>query len=184
MLVIADVAAGPAILLFGLVAGVVIVFVIALVEAAVLRGLRWAGFGRSLIDSLAMNFTSAVVGLLLNAFSADLYQSCGYSPERGGRFCDWLISPWALLALTWLLSVLVEGAVLLLLRRRSARETWTAALAATPRLLPKHPTTASGLALGLAVAIGGLPAAGGLSLSSTLPLVLFAVLLAAALALW
>jgi FSR family fosmidomycin resistance protein-like MFS transporter len=58
-----------------------------------------------------------------------------------------------------------------------------AALAATLRLLPKQPATAAGLALGLAVAIGGLPAAGGLSLS-TAPPVLLAVLLAAALALW
>jgi hypothetical protein len=130
MVIIADVAAGPAVFAFGVVAGVVLVFIIALVEAVVLRLLRWAGFWRSLLDSFVMNLVSTLVGLVLNAFAADFYQSCGYSPDRGGRFCDWLVSPRSLLALAWLLSVLVEGGVLLLLRRHSARQTWLAALAA------------------------------------------------------
>jgi hypothetical protein len=130
MFVVGDVAAGPAIFLFGVVAGVILVFVIALVEAAVLRLLSWASFWRSLLDSFVMNLVSALAGLVLNVFAADYYQSCGYSPDRGGRFCEWLVSPWALLALAWLLSVLVEGGVLLLLRRRAARQTWLAALVA------------------------------------------------------
>jgi hypothetical protein len=130
MLIIADVAAGPAIFLFGIVAGVVLVFVIALVEAIVLRLLRWAGFWRALLDSFAMNLVSTLAGLVLNAFVADFYQSCGYDPARGGRYCDWLMSPWSLLLAAGLLSVLIEGGVLLLLRRRPAGETWRAALAA------------------------------------------------------
>jgi hypothetical protein len=129
MLVVADVAVGPAAYTFGIVAGVVLLFLIALGEAIVLRVLRWDSFGRSLVDSLAINLASTLAGLVLNAFVADLYQSCGYDPERGGRYCDWLLSPWALLALAGLLSVLIEGAVLLMLRRRPARPTWLAALA-------------------------------------------------------
>jgi FSR family fosmidomycin resistance protein-like MFS transporter len=59
-----------------------------------------------------------------------------------------------------------------------------AALAATLRLLPGRPATAAGLALGLAVAIGGVPVAGGFSQAVAMSPVLSGVLLAAALALW
>jgi hypothetical protein len=128
-LVNADVAAGLAIFLFGIVAGVILVFVIALIEAIVLRLLGWASFGRSLIDAFVMNLASTLVGLVLNVVAADAYQSCGYDPARGGRFCDFLISPWSLLVIAGLLSVLVEAGVLFLLRRRPARQTWLAALA-------------------------------------------------------
>jgi hypothetical protein len=58
------------------------------------------------------------------------------------------------------------------------------ALAATARLLPRAPATAAGLTLGLAVAVGGILPAGGLSPSVTSPPVAATILLAAALALW
>jgi FSR family fosmidomycin resistance protein-like MFS transporter len=57
-------------------------------------------------------------------------------------------------------------------------------LAATARLLPRYPATAAGLALGLAIAIGGLLPAGGLSAGISAPPILASVLIAAALALW
>jgi len=57
-------------------------------------------------------------------------------------------------------------------------------LAATARLLPRYPATAAGLALGLAIAIGGLLPTGGLSTVISAPPFLISVLLAAALALW
>jgi MFS transporter, FSR family, fosmidomycin resistance protein len=59
-----------------------------------------------------------------------------------------------------------------------------AALAATARLLPHYPATAAGLALGLAIALGGLLPAGGLSSGISAPPILTGVLLAAALAIW
>jgi len=59
-----------------------------------------------------------------------------------------------------------------------------AALAMTWRLLPRQPATAAGLALGLAVAIGGVPSIGGLSPLLGAAPTLIGVLLAAALALW
>jgi len=58
------------------------------------------------------------------------------------------------------------------------------ALAATSRLLPRSPATAAGLALGLAIAIGGIPAAGGLAPSVGAPPGIAALLLAALLAMW
>jgi FSR family fosmidomycin resistance protein-like MFS transporter len=59
-----------------------------------------------------------------------------------------------------------------------------AALVAAGRLLPGRPATAAGLALGLAVAIGGVPAAGGAGAAIASAPVLATILLAAALALW
>ncbi|HJZ48341.1 MAG TPA: hypothetical protein VKE41_14290 [Roseiflexaceae bacterium] len=58
------------------------------------------------------------------------------------------------------------------------------ALAAAALLLPRRPAMAAGLALGLAIAIGGVPAIGGLGSTFAAPLGLSAVLTAAALALW
>ena len=128
MIAIADVAAGPAIVLFGLI-GAVVVLVIALLETIVLVLLGWAGFGRSLIDSLLMNVASTLVGLVLAALAPGLYESCGYGPAGSGSWCAGLVSPWSLLVLSAALTVLVEGGVLLLLRRHPPRETWRAALA-------------------------------------------------------
>ena len=129
MIAIADVAAGPAILLFGLFAGAVMVLVIALLEAIVLVLVGWARFWRSLIDSLAMNVASTLLGLVLATLAPGLYEFCGYGPAGDTRWCAGLVSPWTLLVLAAVLTVLVEGGVLLLLRRRPARETWRAALA-------------------------------------------------------
>jgi MFS transporter, FSR family, fosmidomycin resistance protein len=58
------------------------------------------------------------------------------------------------------------------------------ALAATARILPRYPATAAGLALGLAIAIGGAPVAGGLGSALAASAALAGLLAAAALALW
>jgi FSR family fosmidomycin resistance protein-like MFS transporter len=50
--------------------------------------------------------------------------------------------------------------------------------------LPRQPATAAGLALGLAIAIGGVPLMGGPSVAITTPSVLFAVTLAAGVIMW
>ncbi|MFL5803997.1 MAG: hypothetical protein ACJ8CR_19910 [Roseiflexaceae bacterium] len=129
MFVIADVAAGPAIVLFGLVIGGLFLLTIALVEALVLWRLQWGSFGRSLRDSLIVNLGSGLVGVLLSIFASDLWQVCGYDPARGGRWCEQLISPWILLVGAWLLSVLIEGTLLMLLAKHPARKIWASALA-------------------------------------------------------
>jgi hypothetical protein len=128
MFVIADVAAGPAIVLFGLVIGGLFLLVIALVEGIVLWRLRWGSFGRSLRDSLIVNLGSGLVGLLLINYASNLWQVCGYDPARGGRWCEQLVSPLMLLVWAWLLSVLIEGGLLMLLAKHPARKIWTAAL--------------------------------------------------------
>jgi hypothetical protein len=129
MPVIADVAAGPIVLIFGLIVGGGLLLLLTLVEAVVLRLLRWGSFGRSVLDSLLMNMASALVGFVLSIFAGNLWQTCGYDPNRGGRWCEWLISPWVLLVLAWLLSELIEGGVLLLRGHHPPRRTWLAALA-------------------------------------------------------
>jgi nitrate/nitrite transporter NarK len=57
-------------------------------------------------------------------------------------------------------------------------------LAATARMLPRYPATAAGLALGLAIAAGGIPAVAGLSTLFVMPGILTGATLVAALALW
>jgi hypothetical protein len=114
MPILADAIAGPVVVLFGLVAGGLLVLLIALVEAVVLWLLKWGGFWQALRDAFLMNVVSALAGLVLNFFAG-----------------DWdAISPLVPLLVAWLLSVLVEGAVLLLLRRHPPRLTWLAAVAA------------------------------------------------------
>jgi len=95
------------------VAAVGFFFIIVLIEALVLRGLKWGSFRLSFIDSLVVNLTSTAFGVLLFAFSA------------------WMLNQGAasLLLLSGVLSVLIEGGVLTLLKRHPLRQTWTAAVA-------------------------------------------------------
>lgn len=57
-------------------------------------------------------------------------------------------------------------------------------LAASARALPRAPATAAGLALGLAIMIGGIPAGSGLAPAMNAPPILAAILSAALLAVW
>jgi hypothetical protein len=129
MFVIADVAAGPLFLLAGVVAGGLVLLAIALLEALLLWWLNWGGFRQALRDSLIINLGSGLVGLLLSVFASDLWQTCGYDPARGGRWCEQLVSPVVLLGGFWLLTVLIEGGLLMLLSKQPARKIWTATLA-------------------------------------------------------
>jgi MFS transporter, FSR family, fosmidomycin resistance protein len=94
---------------------------------------------------------------------------------------------WALGALLLAAPLLALGGrnLLLLLPGVALLQSATpAALAMTWRLLPRRPALAAGLGLGLAIAIGGIPALGGLGPALGAPPALIGVLLAAALALW
>jgi hypothetical protein len=75
---------------------------IVLVEAGVLAALRWNRFGRSLVASLLMNVVTTLVGL----FVAGLIFTFGSAA--------WLL-------LSFVASVLIEGAVLVLLDRPKTR---------------------------------------------------------------
>ena len=99
--------------LFGAVAAVGFLFIIVILEALVLRGLKWGSLKLSFVDSAVINLTSGFVGALLFAFSAPLV-------NQGTAF---------LLLVFGALTVLIEGGMLTLLQRHPARQTWTAAIA-------------------------------------------------------
>lgn len=94
----------------------------------------------------------------------------------------------------WTLSALLVAAPLLFFGGRSLpvlvlgvallQSASPAALAMTWRLLPSQPALAAGLALGLAIAIGGVPTLLGSAVLLSTPALLLGSLLAAALALW
>jgi hypothetical protein len=83
---------------------------IALVEAVALTLLRWGAFKRSGLVALVMNIVSSIVGgtLLVLMPTQSLL---------------WII-------LSFVLSVLIEGGILMLFKRGAARQNWTAALVA------------------------------------------------------
>jgi FSR family fosmidomycin resistance protein-like MFS transporter len=106
----------------------------------------------------------------------------------GGLLADWI--GWRL----WALGSLALAAPLLALGGQSIsallagvallQSATPVAVAASACLLPRRPATAAGLALGLAIAIGGLPSLGGLSSAIGAPTATASMLVAAALALW
>lgn len=57
-------------------------------------------------------------------------------------------------------------------------------LAATAKMMPQQPATATGLALGLGIVIGGIPVMGGLSAIAGIPPVSAAIVMISALSLW
>jgi hypothetical protein len=105
--------AGPGALLalavFGIGALIVLTLIISLLEAIVLLLLKWGRFGRSLWASLLMNVTSTIFGGVLTAMG-----TLGYS--------------YVWLAVAFVLSVLIEGGVLMLMKRGAARQNWIASL--------------------------------------------------------
>jgi hypothetical protein len=105
--------AGPGVLLavaaFSVGALIVLTLIISVVEATVMFFLKWDKFGRSLWASLLMNVTSTIFGGVLVALGL-----------LGGSY--------AWLAAAFVLSVLIEGGVLMLMKRGAARQNWIASL--------------------------------------------------------
>ena len=113
MYTLADSAAGwfgPA--LVGVIGFAGLVFVIVLIEALALRGLKWGSFRLSFVDSLMINVTSAAIGVVLFALFAPAL-NLGVAP---------------LLLLLGALTVLIEGGMLTRLKRHPLRQTWIAAV--------------------------------------------------------
>ena len=132
MPIIADVAAGPAILIFGLIVGGGLLLAIGMVEAIMLWLLKWGSFWRSLRDSLIVNGASALVGIVMYVLGTPREVYSGYDPARGGRIYEQFpptIPPLLAALLAWGLSVAIEGGLLFLLAKRPAGQTWRAALA-------------------------------------------------------
>jgi hypothetical protein len=103
------------VLSLGAIATAGLFFIIVLIEALVLRGLKWGSFRLSFVDSFVINLTSATIGgLLFVLFAAAGALNLGVVP---------------LFLLFGALTVLIEGAMLTVLKRHPLRQTWTAAVA-------------------------------------------------------
>jgi len=107
-------AAGPLVMV-GLSCSLLIILtlIISTLESVVMFLLKWGRFSRSLWASLLMNIASTMFGLVALAF------------------LDVLIGDSNLvLAIAFLLSVLIEGGVLMLMKRGATRQNWIASLTA------------------------------------------------------
>ncbi len=107
--------AGPGVLIaiaaFSIVALIVLTLIITIAEAIVMLLLKWDKFGRSLWASLLMNITSTIFGGVLIALGV-----------LGGSYA-WLLA-------AFVLSVLIEGGVLMLMKRGAVRQNLLASLIA------------------------------------------------------
>jgi hypothetical protein len=113
--VLAEVA-GPSLLV--VVIGLFVLFLgIPLIEAVVYLALKWGDFKRSYKDAFLVNLITTIVGFILIAVQPSL--------SRGNA----LNTPSGFLMVAFGLSVLIEGAVLLRLKRHPARQTWLVAVA-------------------------------------------------------
>ena len=81
------------------------------IESLVLWRLKWGTLPRSILASLVMNLVTTIIGVALIIL---------FPPQ----------SDLLTLLIDFVLSVLVEGGILMLFKRSSARENWIAALAA------------------------------------------------------
>jgi hypothetical protein len=134
MLIIGDIAVGPTILFGGLAVGLVVFIPILIIETLVLWSLKWGSFGRALIDALIANIASAIFGLVFFTLFFTTSFQCRRIPTADGQHsvqsCDWTISPIVWFIAMVVLSILIEGGVLLLLKRHLPRKTWTSTIAA------------------------------------------------------
>jgi hypothetical protein len=132
--ILADVAIAPFIFLGGIVFVPVLLALVVLVEGIVAWRMKWADFRLSLRDVFIANLVSTLVGVALETlFSVSVYQ-CPYLPVDQGRhvarICSWVISPLILYPLLCLISVAIEGAILLRFKRAAPRRTWIVAVVA------------------------------------------------------
>jgi len=110
--------------LAGLVVGaggctlIVLTLIISTIESLVMVLLKWDRFARSLWASLFMNIISAIFGMVFGLVALAF-------PDVS------LIKRWyTLLAIAFVLSVLIEGGVLMLMKRGAVRQNWIVSLTA------------------------------------------------------
>jgi hypothetical protein len=101
----------PLLNVFGLFGLGVFLVVLLLLETLVLVLVKWAGFGKALLAALFMNLVSTIIGLILDF-----------------TLWDWQL--WWVILVAFAVSVIVEGVVLMLMRRTTPRLNIIAALAA------------------------------------------------------
>lgn len=146
---------------------------IALLAGIALRSAVWTTLDylmHSRVDMLLMMGAAAFAGKLAGGFLAD---------RLGWR--TWVVG--ALIGAAALLTLAAQNTLALLLGIALLQSATPAAMFAVYRAVPRYPATAAGLALGLAVAIGGLPMYSGVLPALSSPLVFGAVVVVAALTL-
>ncbi|MBD2579682.1 hypothetical protein [Oscillatoria sp. FACHB-1406] len=113
IILLADVLPAQTIPIIGGVGFIVFELIVIVCETLVLWQLEWGTWQRSLLDASLTNMTSGIIGLPLSLINfAALYRIL----PPAIFFPLWLF-------LSWALSFLIEGSMLLLLRRKPLRET-------------------------------------------------------------
>jgi hypothetical protein len=106
--------AGPGVfILFGITVFLIYTAIVFAVEAVVLWLLKWGTIGRSLLSAFLMNLASSIVGIMAVGLFAIAFDN---------------VLPGYIVAL--LLSILIEGGVLMLMKRGAVGENWRAAIIA------------------------------------------------------
>ena len=100
-----------------IIGAIVLLLGIPLIEALVYLALKWGNFKRSYKDAFLVNLITTLVGVALGVVMPNLFRD---NP---------LSSPSAFLVAAFALSVLIEGAILVRLKRQPAGRTWLVAVA-------------------------------------------------------
>ena len=111
MVVLADTGSIWVLLAFGAILAIAFLIAAILLESLVLKLLKWNSYWRSLWASLLMNLASTLVGIPLTLLLINA-------------------EPVVYLPIAWGVSVIVEGGVLVLMKRDGGRQNWTAAIVA------------------------------------------------------
>ncbi len=111
MVVLADTGSIWVLLAFGAILAIAFLIAAILLESLVLKLLKWNSYWRSLWASFLMNLASALVGIPLTLLLINA-------------------EPVVYLPIAWGVSVIVEGGVLVLMKRDGGRQNWTAAIVA------------------------------------------------------
>ena len=95
--------------------------VITFVEAIVLRFINWGDMWQSLFDSLVINFITTIVGIMAAITAFGFLDAVFGLPDTLGELLPQMI-------LLWAITILIEGILLGVIRKRSFNETWGASL--------------------------------------------------------
>lgn len=124
-MLVANLAVGP--LILEPVIAMVWLVVVILIESAILKLLNWDAIRPSLKDATIANLISGGIGavLFLMLYNTSYVCTTKLLDERIPLdFCGWTISPIIRLGVFWIVSVAIEGSVLLRLRRGLSAEGW------------------------------------------------------------
>ncbi len=105
MPVVLDVASGPAVLVFGVGGGLLVMVIAVLSEGLILKRLRGGSWSQALIAALLMNVVSGLLGIGFTYAIVVLLDAAGIGFAGFGSILIFLIS--------FLLSIIIEALVLL-----------------------------------------------------------------------